>query len=356
MPPCPQCEKDVSGKVVKKCPMHTSEDSDLEETATQVDEKEKLDRLHMLKREYSIATPGQSPAQEPPTAKARNEDPLPVVPPFPKPAPAPGSPLTMTGPSNADIMQKLNMMMGSMALKTDIARMATKDDLATLQTNLQKQTKGLIADAVGPLKSDITELRQRMDIQENRHVEVPSSLSSTSLSKDQFQMMSKLDPSNRRIAFLGFPDISTAEQRYNWMKDHVMTKIPNCRYVGIDHFFKGPRNAKVLSKASFVEFCTEEAARAALQTIGGKNTKFTYSDNVSPIVVKPAISEINMKRNWSLKKATELITTKCGKGVDVKANFGNERNIIVRGEVAFEQHSTDLAGQFKGDFIGLSLS
>jgi hypothetical protein len=99
------------------------------------------------------------------------------------------------------------------ATKADVAKMVSKEDLKSLQSSLLKETKGLVADAVQPLKTDIIELRARMDAQEKRPAQTQLASSST-MSPAVKQLIDGLDPAHRRISLSGFPEKVPASERF----------------------------------------------------------------------------------------------------------------------------------------------
>ena len=67
-----------------------------------------------------------------------------------------------------------------------------------------------------------------------------------------------------------------------------------------------PKNDRQITKVSFIEFSNADAAKRALDKLGGKGKKLNVSDSGS-CTLAPAISLINRKRNWSLRDAEKLI-------------------------------------------------
>eukprot|EP00959_Pyramimonas_sp_CCMP1952_P194062 4058219-Pyramimonas_sp.AAC.1 len=70
------------------------------------------------------------------------------------------------------------------------------------------------------------------------------------------------------------------------------------------------------------------------------------------IAIKPAKSQVNLARDWALRKTAELLKTETGQ--DAKIEW--QTRIVKVGEtVAFEQGPSDLQGFFKHPFLRLSL-
>jgi hypothetical protein len=240
-----------------------------------------------------------------------------------------------------------------MALKTDIAQMATKDDLVTLQSNLQKQTKGLIAEAVGPLKTDITELRQRMDIQEKKQKAAPSASSGSSsyIPADIKIILDSLDPAHKRIVFSGFPLDMACKERTTHI-EKFLAKFPSVpKYISVGVIPKGPKNNRSATKMSFVEFCSSDDAYSALKVLKSEKLEF---GSVS-ITIKGALTKVNGTRNYSLGAAERMIrATPDVKADGIKIDW-KTRKIEYGGEEVFCQQQNELKGTFMGAFSHLVL-
>eukprot|EP00973_Karenia_brevis_P022971 3163355-Karenia_brevis.AAC.1 len=110
-------------------------------------------------------------------------------------------------------------------------------------------------------------------------------------------MINSIDPSQRQVVFKGFPESMDAERRVQLIE--TLLKAHSLRFNLVDHFYYGAKNDRKLSRASFAEFSSPESAKNALKKLGGKNKKLVLSDSTE-ITIKPALSKINQKRNWSL--------------------------------------------------------
>lgn len=275
----------------------------------------KLERL-ATKRDFIIATPGHSPVLEPPLSKARNEEPLPAVPPFPKPSEN-NSSSTGNDPVLA-ALTKLTAEIANMRLegatKADVAKMASKDDLIGLQSSILSQTQGLIQDAVDPLKSDICDMKSRVSKIEAAaaHGTSSSHPSSSSLSPNIKQLIDGLDPAHRRISLSGFPEKMTARERSGHI-DKFFFSIPGFSHVvttGI--IFKRPKNDRKPTKFSFVEFSTTDTVREALTLV--KNTNVSVDG--ATITIKNALTKIDGVRNYSLREAEKMAKDRVSTGKD----------------------------------------
>ena len=149
---CEACAKLTTGVCG---PCFSKLTAEVVEAEDEVDMTAKLARLAAVKRQ--IGTPTQSPTAAPPSTKARGEPALPALPKFPTPvsscpaAPAPGDGIGTVLPTPAD-----PVLMAIAALTAEVQGMrletATKKDLVDLRQGMREETRGLISEAVSPLK------------------------------------------------------------------------------------------------------------------------------------------------------------------------------------------------------------
>ena len=72
--------------------------------------------------------------------------------------------------------------------------------------------------------------------------------------------------------------------------------------------------------------------------------------------VTGARTELNNKRNTLLRDAEKALkTSELTKNKEVKILFGNERQVLVNGEVAYQQNKWGVGGAFKGEFVMLRI-
>ena len=227
--------------------------------------------------------------------------------------------------------------------------MVSKEDLANMHSALVKQTKGLICDAVSPLKSDINDLCARMDRQEKTSAQVQPS--SSSMSPDVKQLIDGLDPAHRRISMSGFPEKMPASERANHIDKFVKSIDGFPFVVTTGTIFKGPKNNRKPTKCSFVEFSTTDSVRDALSLV--KNKSFQVGD--ASITIKNALSKINGVRNYSLREAERMAKEHVSIGKDTITIDWKARE-VKKGLVAiFVQLREKTKGTFQGDFSTLSL-
>ena len=237
---------------------------------------------------------------------------------------------------SASIDEKLNFIMYNMSLKSETASKSDIDEI-------RKEMKIEVASAVDPLKDEMAEFRQRLAAVESR----PAS----GLDKRQFQMLNSMNPVHKRIAFIGFTGADLAE-RVSDIERFLSTSASPPSFV-VGHFFSGPRSNRVVSKVSYAEFTSSDAAQRVLDELDGKQF---FSSNRQQVRMKKAKTQLNLQRDWCLRKASDLIKERLGNSpsVSVKSDF-KTREVLVNNVAAFKQESTDIAGNFCGDFAMLRL-
>ena len=156
----------------------------------------------------------------------------------------------------------------------------------------------------------------------------------------------------RQIVFKDFSDSISSNDRIQFIES-LMDQY-KIKFNYIDHFFSGPKNSRKITKKSFVEFHSQQSAIKALEALGGKNKKFEITDSES-CTLTTAITAINQKRNWSLRKASELIKeSSLSSGKNVEINW-KERRVIVDSKEVFLQSNQDLGGRFLNPYDRLKL-
>ena len=165
-------------------------------------------------------------------------------------------------------------------------------------------------------------------------------------------MINSFDPSFRQIVFKDFDESSTASSRFTFIED--LMKTHSIRYNFIDHFYTGPSNNRKISRKSYVEFSSADAAKHAMLALGGKNTKFQVSESKT-CTLTFAISAVARKRNYNLRQAHEMIKSADqvkNKNVQIK---WKDRVIKVDSQVVFQQDKSELTGTFLASFESLHL-
>ena len=166
---------------------------------------------------------------------------------------------------------------------------------------------------------------------------------------EQMQMFNAIDPAHRQIIFKGFKDM-TGSARVAYLE--TLLYDSRLEFSLIDHIYSGPKSNRQLSDISYVEFSSAKLAKAALEKLGGKGKEFNVSDRVK-IKMKSAITAINLKRNWGIRTAQDLIKkSTLANDKEINIDF-KERKITVGGQLAFTQSPNQLRGTFLKPFNSL---
>ena len=221
---------------------------------------------------------------------------------------------------------------------------ATKNDVATLKAEMVASTRTAIAEAVGPLETRVAALEARPPRASTAH---PPEIQRT---MDHLLALSKnMDPNFKRVSFLGFKDIpSTA--RVDAIET-FMKKFPKFLNYRADHEFRGKHGEQVMKNASFVEFPSTDVAKNFLKEVEAK--KGTAEFPIAGVTVKRALSKVNRQRNYSMRKAEEVINAKFP-GKHVKFDH-KERSLSMDGAVVFQQTPNELGGTLSGSMAGSCL-
>ena len=258
--------------------------------------------------------------------------------------PPPVPPLPGTDPMLTAISKQLS----ELSLKFD--KVAMKTDLDEMGSKLASDTKVLVAEAVDPIKSEVYDLKQRVTTLEAGGP--PDPKPSTQTSPPQLQkLVNSLDPAKKRVAFLGWPDTFSADARIKHIEALLSQHAPAMRVIDIDNIYQGPYGQRTLTKGAYAEFPSPDSARRALNLL--KDAKKEVGDTT--ISIKPARTKINSQRNYSLKKAEELIkSSPDSQGKQVSISW-DTRAVTVNQADAFTQSKGDNGGTFLAPYDQLSL-
>jgi hypothetical protein len=255
---------------------------------------------------------------------------------------------------NSEVLNAIGKLTASMAALTttvnDLAAKAvSKEDLSTLRAEVVKETKVCISEAVDPLKTEILDVRARLDKVEKSPGAAPLGSQSA-----YDKLASAFDPARRRVSFLGMPQEWDASKRVEALNTFMAAQPPQFRTTDIGNLYQGPHNDRKLKAVSYVEFGSDDVAREFLKTLpqGVGNVKLDGGKTVS---AKPGISKVNAARNYALRKAEEMLKAdpgSAGKGVTADLK---ERVVKVGAHVAFAQLQKELGGTFAGGFAHLKL-
>ena len=155
----------------------------------------------------------------------------------------------------------------------------------------------------------------------------------------------KFDPAMARVRFTGFKDTDVDDDKVKAIQDFMRTNFKTVRVMHTDHFSK---------KASFVQLSTPKITKFVLDT--AKAQKMTVV-GYSHVEIKPALTAIDMSRNYALFKAEELIKEDPkSANKTVETRMGKDRGVYVSNIEAFRQKERfDPKGSFEGEFVHLRL-
>ena len=153
----------------------------------------------------------------------------------------------------------------------------------------------------------------------------------------------KHDQAYQRISFTKFPDNTSDDAKVAAITTFMQKNFKENKFIYIDHF--NP-------KASFVHFGTPKAAKAVMDKLKGKAV-----DGFAGVKVKPALTAIDLSRNYALFKAEELIKgDPKSAGKTIETRMGKDRGVYVSDIAAFAQKERfEPKGSFEGEFVHLRL-
>ena len=235
--------------------------------------------------------------------------------------------------------------------------LVSKLELQNMEVSISKNTKLHIAQAVDPIKSEICDLRLRVQKIEDAGGSNPGGSSqsahggASTISPEIQKMLNSLDPAHKRVAFTGFPENMAQSERTKHIEKHLFTIPALPKLTSIGMIFKGPKNARKPTKVSYIEFSSSDDAREVAKML--KNSPLVVGESI--IHPKPAITKQNAARNWALREAERLVkASPLSKSDTVKIVWDN-RNVENDGLPVFTQLKDDLKGIFSGVFADLTL-
>ena len=126
---------------------------------------------------------------------------------------------------------------------------------------------------------------------------------------------------------------------------------PTLKTIDVDNIYQGPYGQRTLTNVAFAEFNSPDAARRALTQLKDANKQL----GDTTLSIKPARTKYNSKRNYSLKKAEELIkASPHSKDKSVNISW-DTRAVMVDKIDAFTQGKQDTGGTFLPPFELLAL-
>ena len=126
--------------------------------------------------------------------------------------------------------------------------------------------------------------------------------------------------------------------------DEFMGKFAHgFRPVGVDNIYAGPYSDRKLTRAAYAEFASSDSRREVLKLLSDK----PFSVDGQKIEIKNARSTLNGQRNYSLRRAVEMLKASpmsTGKAIEIK---WQDRSIEVGGVVAFRHEEAEVGGSFQ---------
>ena len=245
---------------------------------------------------------------------------------------------------------KLSFIMTNMGTKAAITNSqvqimrATKALIGQSETKIRNEMQEQISKAVDPLKDEMSDLRNKIS-----QLETTSSSSNSGMTKETMSLLNSFDPALRRVAFIGFK-LGTSETDRTIDLQRWASSVGNFGEYQTGHFYNGPRNNKILSVASYMEYHSEMMAQNFI--IAAKDKQFCLTTG-EKVKVKIAVTKINSSRNWALRKAEDLIKSDSVTGNRVLKTDWKNRTITVGGNIVFNQCPTDLKGSFVDEYVHL---
>ena len=173
------------------------------------------------------------------------------------------------GDSRADAETKTDtqdpVLAAIAALSARFDTLATKDDLSTLRTDLEKHTDDTVQAAVNPVRQEVQELRVRVRTLE------------TAGSGGTWKEKDRADPARKQVAVLGWPEEWEGHRRLNTLEEWVKTNFPNSRATGYTNEYKGDYNNRVVAKAAYVNFASEDEARNLTKGAKDRNVQLVVN-------------------------------------------------------------------------------
>ena len=309
------------------------------------DLSETMRRLHAAKR--VLSSPG-APANTPKRDRTEHfgiASPARLDMEFEREVPTPVGVKSETGNDAAPSQDRLLAAIDKLTQKVDNLTFttATKKDLQ----DYVQHTKEYVTGELAPLKAEISDMKVRLSAVERAPTRQSPEIQRTM--DHLFALSKQVDPNFKRVSFLGFKDVSGTVRTEAIEK--FMKKFPQFSDYRVDHEFRGKPGDQVMKNASFIEFSSPDVAKNFLKEVEAK--KGTVEFPIGGVIVKRALSKVNRHRNYSLRKAEEVINSK-SPGKHVKFDH-KERSLSMDGTVVFQQAPNELGGTFLNSMAGSCL-
>ena len=173
------------------------------------------------------------------------------------------------------------------------------------------------------------------------------------------EQLNRLDPANKSLCFAGFKSTSSNgrdAQIKAFLKDIMAEDLNICQ---IQHIFKGPVGSRSMSQLSVVEFSSRDLRERVLKKVDERGGSMPEDDS-NNVSIKRAKIQWQLKRNASLKKASEILKKDPrAKDKEVTIEWQMEgtkdRAVKIGADVVFLQNKTDATGKFQKPFDSLIL-
>ena len=262
-----------------------------------------------------------------------------------------------SGPTNADIMTKLDRMMNAMALKEDV-QVAQMEVVKQLRSEFSSQFEPLRTQveattaAVSRARDETKSLNDRLVKVETIVADIEQGHGSgTSDARFAFDPN---DASLRRISILGI-ESGDADIRVQTIEGWMAKEFPNVRIIDVGNYYQfsdGSKSLKI-SQISYIEVSNKDVRNAILDKIASKPALKIAGKSTT---FKPGLTQVAMARNGALRAAAEEIANdKRFEGMTIKRETGKEdRGVTANGVYIFQQNAHG-PGSFKPPYGDLKL-
>ena len=214
----------------------------------------------------------------------------------------------------------------------------------------REDVQAIVQKSIDPIAKDVGQVRAHLSRHDDDIEDLRSEFGKLKANLGSSKK-SKLDFSALQVAFVGFNETMTADERIREI-DQICQKVTEVKPVVMDNFYKGPMNARVLSPAGFAQFHSEDAVKRFLDQLPSKKFQVRGMN----INVKRAMPPEFKERNWVLSEVEKLLKREAGKGATILADFaGKERRIKVNGKLAFQQNKEGSSGIFHAPYSHLTV-
>ena len=175
------------------------------------------------------------------------------------------------------------------------------------------------------------------------------------------QQLAKLDPAHKGLRFRGLKDESLkkrVEALEMILRDAGLGLDDKPEFF-LDHIYKGPSNARVLTDMCVVTFQSNSIREIVLKQVRGK-TQYDLSRN--ELTIDRAKTASQLARNSALRRASDILKKdpRCtGKSVEIMWRMtdlkNKSREVQVEGVPVFQQGLDDPSGIFVGIFADLKV-